>query len=108
MNLQLRSKHWIVDPDGRIIMGEGRLALLESIEETGSINQAAKQVRISYKAAWSKIRTTENHLGFQVVHTQQGRGSFLTPEGRDMVAKYKELKSRCLEADDTEFKKLFG
>ena len=108
MKLQIRSKHWLVDEAGRIIMGEGRLALLELIVETGSINQAAQKAKISYKAAWSKIHSTEDHLGAKVVHTEKGRGSTLTPQGEEILAKYKEMKRLCVEADDRVFNNLFG
>jgi molybdate transport system regulatory protein len=107
VTLQIRSKHWVVDGEGRIIMGEGRLALLELIEQTGSISQAAKQAKISYKAAWSKIRSTETHLGRKVVNTEKGRGSSLTPEGQDILAKYREMKRLCIQADDRAFNKIF-
>ncbi len=84
------------------------MALLELIEQTGSISQAAKKARISYKAAWSKIRSTETHLGRKVVHTEKGRGSSLTPEGRDILAKYKKMKRLCVQEDDLAFSKIFS
>ena len=107
VELKLKSKHWVVDQENRIVMGEGRLALLELIEQTGSINQAAKQAKISYKAAWSKIRSTEDHFKQKVVNTDRGRGSSLTPAGEELLRAYKELKSRCIAADDEIFAALF-
>ena len=34
--LQLRSRQWIVDEQGHIIIGEGRQEILENIEKTGA------------------------------------------------------------------------
>ena len=31
---KLKSSHWIVDHDDRIVMGEGRMVILDRIEET--------------------------------------------------------------------------
>jgi hypothetical protein len=54
--LRLRSAQWIVDEHNNIIIGKGRADILENIEKTGSINQAAKVMKMSYKAVWSKIK----------------------------------------------------
>ena len=107
VKLKLKSKHWLVDENNRIVMGEGRLALLELIQETGSINQAAKKAKISYKAAWSKIHSTEKHFKQKVVHTDRGRGSSLTEAGKRLLRDYKELKRQSLTADDKIFDSLF-
>jgi molybdate transport system regulatory protein len=89
-------------------MGEGRMALLESIAATGSINQAAKQLGMSYKSAWSKIRSTEARLGAGIVHADRGTGTRLTAEGLALLKRYRQLKRRCLAADDAIFGKIFG
>jgi molybdate transport system regulatory protein len=89
-------------------MGEGRLALLDAITVTGSINQAAKHLGMSYKSAWSKIRSTETRCGAKIVHTDRAAGSRLTAEGRALLERYRQLKRRCLAADDAIFEQLFG
>ena len=48
-SLKIKSRHWIVDDQDRIIMGEGRKEILETIEKTGSINKTAKMMKMSYK-----------------------------------------------------------
>jgi molybdate transport system regulatory protein len=105
--LRLKSRQWIVDEDGKIIIGEGRREIFENIEKTGSINQTAKVMKMSYKGVWSKIKATENSLKMKVVDTNRKRGSCLTDEGKALLKKYIELKERCLEADDRVFKAIF-
>ena len=102
--LKLRSSQWIVDADNNIIIGEGRAKILEHIDQTGSMNQAAKLMKMSYKAVWSKIKATEKHMNVCIVHTDRKEGSRLSQEGRDLLEKYKLLKAQCLSADD----KIFG
>ncbi len=103
MKLKLKSSHRIVDEKNRIIMAEGRMALLEAIVSTGSINQAAKLMRMSYKSAWSKIRSTETHLNTKIVSSNKAHGTRLTPAGEALLANYKQMKQQCIVADDTIF-----
>ncbi|MGD9303838.1 MAG: LysR family transcriptional regulator [Desulfobacterales bacterium] len=105
--LKLRSAQWIVDEDNNIIIGKGRAEILENIEKTGSINQAAKMMKMSYKAVWSKIKTTEKHMNTCIVHTDRKEGSRLSGDGKELLEKYKLLKSRCLSADDKIFGSIF-
>lgn len=106
--LQLRSSQWIVDEDDNIVIGKGRMELLAHIDATGSINQAAKLMKMSYKAAWSKIKATEKHLGANVVVADKKEGSRLTPEGRKLLAKFGRLRDACLSADDRLFQDIFS
>jgi len=107
VKLELRSSHWIVDQDNNIIFGKGRMEILETIERTGSINQTAKQLRMSYKTVWSKIKSTEKHLQVRVVHSDRKTGTCLTPAGRQLVETFAKLRQQCLSADDRIFEKIF-
>ena len=106
-NLKLRSAQWIVDEYNNIIIGKGRAEILENIENTGSINQAAKVMKMSYKAVWSKIKTTEKHMNARIVHSDRKEGSRLSKEGKDLLENYKRLKDKCLSADDKIFSDIF-
>jgi molybdate transport system regulatory protein len=106
--LRLRSRQWVVDDKGDIIIGEGRAEILKTIQSTGSINQTAKIMRMSYKGVWSKIKVTEDYLKVKLVATDKKRGSELTAEGKELLEKYNRLKERCLEADDRIFREIFG
>ncbi len=106
-SLRLRSRQWIVNEDGDIIIGEGRQQILENIEKTGSINKTAKIMKMSYKGVWSKIKATEDYLKLTIVATNKRRGSQLTKEGKELLEKYKTLKKKCVEADDKIFRILF-
>jgi len=107
MAFKLRSRQWIIDEEGNIIIGEGRREILENIEKTGSINKTAKLMKMSYKGVWSKIRATEKYLNTKIVEADRKRGSRLTREGKELMRKYGELKRKCLEADDRIFQQIF-
>ena len=108
VKLKLRSSQWIVDEHNNAIIGKGRMEILENIEKTGSINQAAKTMKMSYKAVWSKIKATEKHLNTTIVHTDRKEGSRLSKEGKELLEKYRLLKKECLSADDSMFNNIFG
>jgi molybdate transport system regulatory protein len=107
VKLKLKSSQWIVDENNNMIIGEGRMKILEHVENTGSINQAAKMMNMSYKAVWSKIKYTEKHLNVKIVHSDRKTGSRLTGEGKNLLEKYRTLKKKCLMADDKIFKDIF-
>jgi molybdate transport system regulatory protein len=106
--LKLRSSQWIVDEDDNIIIGHGRAEILRNIEKTGSINQTAKLMKMSYKAVWSKIKATEKHLETRIVHTDRKEGSRLSEEGKELLEKYGRLKQECMSADDKLFRRIFN
>jgi molybdopterin-guanine dinucleotide biosynthesis protein B len=108
VGLKLKSSQWIVDDKNRIVMAEGRMDLLEAIVRTGSINQAAKTMRMSYKSAWSKVRSTETHLKTKIVHSDKSQGTRLTSAGEALLSRYRQMKQRCIAADDAIFDSIFG
>jgi molybdate transport system regulatory protein len=79
---------WLESPSG-IVFGPGRAMLLAKIEETGSLNQAAKALGISYRAAWGKLKKTEEILGIALCNKTRGRrGYTLTDEGKSILSDF--------------------
>ena len=102
--MKLKSNQLLLNDDGDIIMGNGRMQILYSIDRTGSINQTSKEMKMSYKAVWSKIKSTEKNFGKPIVLSDKTTGTKLTDEGRNLLEKYRLLKKCCRQADD----KIFG
>jgi molybdate transport system regulatory protein len=88
---------WI-ECDGERFFGPGRLELLERIEETGSINKAAKQLEMSYKKAWEMVNALNSQASKPFVVTQiggeKGGGSIITAEAKQLIAYHRELRER--------------
>jgi molybdate transport system regulatory protein len=108
VSLRVKSRHWLVDEENNIIIGEGRKEILENIEKTGSINQTAKVMKMSYKGVWSKIKATENYMKVKIVDADKKRGSCLTKEGKNLLVKYTAMKMRCRKEDDKIFDSIFN
>ncbi|PPD20265.1 MAG: molybdenum-dependent transcriptional regulator [Methylomonas sp.] len=72
------------------------IGLLMAIEQTGSINQAAKQAGLSYKGAWQIIERANNSAPKALVNTvtggSKGGGTALTKAGLALVALFKQLE----------------
>jgi molybdate transport system regulatory protein len=64
---RIRSKIWIEDARGKLVLGPGRLRIFDSIQRTGSIHAAAKELGIGYRAIWGKIKATEQRLYPEIV-----------------------------------------
>lgn len=107
MALHVRSKIWIENDHGELVIGTGRLRILEAIGEVGSINKAAQKLNQPFRAVWGKIRATEKRCGFALVERTSG-GSRLTKEGQELLDAYIRLRSRCEEHADTQFRELFA
>lgn len=104
-----RSKIWL-EASGEVIFGGGRTALLEAIDETGSILQATKKLGISYRGAWGKINATEERLGIKLLDRYpggRGGGAKLTPEAKILLEIYRSFKKDCIVAVDKLFEKHF-
>jgi molybdate transport system regulatory protein len=111
MALRPRTRLWIEDAKGEIVFGSGRVRILEAIDETGSMNKAAKELRMSYRTLWGKIHDTEKRLGFKLIKTSVGGsaagGSRLTPKAREMLRQYDKWQDKTLEFADKLFAKLY-
>ncbi len=109
--MEVRSKIWI-EVDGKSVFGDGRIHLLETVAEIGSINKAAKELNMSYRHAWSEIRLMEERLGIKLIITQVGgRGggcTKLTPEGKMFLIKYHRFREGINESVNKRFRKVFG
>lgn len=72
--------------------------LLSAIEQSGSLNQAAKKMGLSYKGAWQIIERVNNSAPKALITTMtggsKGGGSCLTETGRGLLMLFKELQQQ--------------
>ncbi|GBE39946.1 MAG TPA: LysR family transcriptional regulator [Nitrospirae bacterium] len=109
--IDIRSKIWI-EVDGEPVFGRGRRFLLRAISEHGSINKAAKDVKISYRKALSYIQNMEQRLRVKLVERKaggrNGGGAKLTKEAIEFLKKYERLEEGVNEILDKKFRRVFG
>lgn len=104
----MRSKLWIEDSNGEVVFGMGRIKMLQAIERCGSLNGAAKELKMSYRAIWARIKATEERMGKQLLVRSKGGaaggGAELTPFARELMAQFLKLRRQVLAKSDTFFK----
>lgn len=100
-NLRINGRIWLECTSGDVterFMGIGRVELLGHIQQTGSINQAAKAMRMSYKRAWELVHSMNTLTDAPLVITQtggeRGGGAIVTAEGEKYIAGYRDLHER--------------
>jgi molybdate transport system regulatory protein len=88
---------WIEGDDIRFL-GPGPVELLLLIEETGSINQAAKKMGMSYKKAWDIVNRLNSKTVSPLVITaaggEKGGGSSLSDDAKQIIAYHQALRER--------------
>ncbi|GAA5171859.1 TOBE domain-containing protein [Viridibacterium curvum] len=93
-----------VDLAAGSFLGDTRIRLLEAIEQCGSISQAAREVPLSYKAAWDAIdamnNLAEQPLVDRLVGGKRGGGTRLTDYGRRVIALYRAMEAEYQRALD--------
>ncbi len=88
--LSLKTK--IVLSKGEDFFGPGIFHLLQHIDETGSIQAAAKKMGISYSKCWKLLNRAEEQMGFPFLNRynggRHGGNSTITEEGREFMNRY--------------------
>jgi molybdate transport system regulatory protein len=83
-------------------MGPGRADLLEGIAETGSISAAGERMGMSYKRAWSLVRSLNEGWGSALVETSRGGaeqgGAHLTADGAFVLERYRAMQAGTRDA----------
>jgi molybdate transport system regulatory protein len=77
-------------------IGPGKIALLEAIAQSGSLSQAARNLRMSYRRAWVLIDSLNGMFSKAVAHSttggRGGGGMQLTPFGESVIKSYRKLE----------------
>ena len=93
---KVNGRFWL-EKDNKSFLGAGRIELLKRIESTGSMNAAAKEMKMSYKAAWERLNSM-NELAQEPLLKRQtggkgGGGTKLTPYAYEIIESYERLEA---------------
>lgn len=91
----LQGQIWITAGD-ESMGGHGRIHLLSKIAELGSISQAAKSMKMSYKAAWDAVNHMNNLAGepllYRITGGKGGGSTTLTERGQQLISNFKRIE----------------
>lgn len=98
----------ILDSGARI--GPGKVALLESVRDTGSISAAARAMGMDYKRAWTLIdslnRAFDEPLVLRTTGGTGGGGAALTSFGAGVLERYRRLEHSATKLATADLKVL--
>lgn len=107
--MEIKCKIWI-EKDGKVIFGKGRDNILQAIDEQHSLNAAAKKLEMSYRAAWGRLKASEERTGMKLVEIGlRDKSMQLTPQARAIINRFEKLEKdveELLHAADHDFQKL--
>tara|TARA_R110002050_G_scaffold252628_1_gene390863 strand:+ start:19610 stop:19951 length:342 start_codon:yes stop_codon:yes gene_type:complete len=105
----IKSRFWIATEEGTFL-GDGKVKLLQSIQDTGSISAAARELEISYRKAWKMIDVMNAQAKAPLVERQsggkKGGGTIVTSNGLKAIESFTALKKKCQKFMDSEFSKM--
>src|SRR5437660_1763593 len=91
-----------VERQGQVLLGSGRLELLEWIDRCHSISGAARQIGMSYRHAWVLVQEVNAAAGRPLVEAatggKRGGGARLTPRGRLAVELFRGLQEQVRQS----------
>jgi molybdate transport system regulatory protein len=77
-------------------LGPGKIALLETIDRTGSLSQAARVLGMSYRRGWQLLASLNTSFREPVVVTatggRGGGGARVTPFGKELISRYRAFE----------------
>jgi molybdate transport system regulatory protein len=93
--IELHGAVWMT-VGGENFGGQSRIRLLAAIASCGSITRAAKEIKMSYKAAWDAVDQMNNLAGEPLVARvsggKGGGGTRLTERGLQLVDQFRTLE----------------
>lgn len=93
--MDIDGRFWL-KRQGYTFVGPGRIQLLERIRDSGSINEAAKSMKMSYKAAWDMVDTMNRVAARPVVVRikggRSGGGTQLTEYGQTLIDSFRNME----------------
>ena len=99
-----------IGKDRELAVGPGKIALLEAIDETGSISAAGRKLRMSYRRAWLLVDALNRTFDAPVLTTatggKEGGGTSLTPLGIEVVKRYRHAEALATAAAKKEISAL--
>ena len=73
-----------------------RVALIEAVDELGSIRAAAERLGLSYKGAWEIVQTLNNLFDQPLIEAapggRTGGGAKVTPRGREVATAFRRVQ----------------
>jgi molybdate transport system regulatory protein len=109
--MEIKYKIWI-EENGKVIFGRGRDNILKAVQAQHSLNAAAKELGMSYRAAWGRLKASEERMDKKLVRTgAKEKAMQITPRAKAIIERFEKLEKdveNLLHTADEDFNKLFA
>ncbi|MBI1903190.1 MAG: LysR family transcriptional regulator [Planctomycetia bacterium] len=106
-----RVKVWL-ERRGDYVFGYGIASILREVDAAGSIKEAARRLKKSYRYVWARIKEAEAALGEPLVDSRVGgagpQRTELTPLGRSLTRSFLSFRARMHKLLDREYRRCFS
>jgi molybdate transport system regulatory protein len=109
-HLRPHARIWINSDSQEGAFGRGKLRLLEEIDRRGSLQEAARAMKMSYRKAWGDLKKAEACLQMKLIDkTRGGAGggqTVLTEQGKRLVKAFEGFQDdiqACIQQSFEEF-----
>lgn len=86
-----------LDYGAQLVLGPGKADLLEAIGQLGSISAAGRQMKMSYRRAWSLVEEMNAAFREPLVDSSRGGagggGASLTEAGQAVLSRFRALET---------------
>ena len=107
--MEIKYKIWI-EKNGKVVFGKGRDDILKAIDKQHSLNAAAKKLEMSYRAAWGRLKASEDRMSMRLVEIgDHDKSMQLTQKARAIIDRFEKLEKdveKLLHTADQDFQKL--
>jgi len=95
--MEIKYRIWM-EENGKVLFGKGRSQILKAVQEKKSLNAAVKELKMSYRAAWGRLRASEERMGLKLLdHGPREKSAHLTPQAKAIIARWDKLKMEIEE-----------
>ena len=93
-NWSCRTRLWL-ENNSEVVLGRGRVELLEAIEQHHSIRRAAASMKMSYRRVWLLVQRANSASTEPLVEATKGGhtrgGASVTPFGKEAIRRFHVL-----------------
>jgi molybdate transport system regulatory protein len=109
IHYNVKNRIWL-EGDKGTFLGNGRIKLLHHIHQTGSIKKAAKELKMSYRKAWSLLDSINRQAKEDYLIKSSGGigggGTIVTAAGLKAIENFKKLDKKCQDFLNAELRKM--
>ncbi len=82
-------------------LGNPLMALLQAVQDGGSIAAAATTLGLSYRHVWGQLKHWEQRLGHELIHWERGQPARLSELGQKVLRAERQAQARLAPQIDT-------